>query len=81
MRNEQQIYYVPRHKIIVQEKEAWRAVFLDGFHHCAVSAIADGIADARFLAFELIPKSAGETFVIAGFGAGLEPVQFGRGTI
>ena len=65
----------------MQEKAAGRAVFPDGFHHRGISAVADGLADARFLAFELIPKATGRTFVIARLGAGLEPIQFGRGTI
>lgn len=79
--NQQQIADAPRDQIVMQEKIARYAVFLDGLHHCVVGAVADGFADARLFAFELIPESASRTFVIAGFGAGLEPIQFGRRTI
>ena len=65
----------------MQKKETRRAVVLDGFHHRAISAVGDGIANAGLFTFELKPKSATRTFEIAGLGAGLEPVQFGRGTI
>lgn len=46
-----------------------------------MSAVGDGITDACLLAFELIPESAGRTFVIAGRMARLQPGQFGRRTI
>lgn len=80
-RHQQQIADAPRGQIVMQEKVAGRAVFPDGFHHRGISAVADGFADGRFLAFELIPKAASRTFVIAGLGSRLEPIQFGRGTI
>jgi len=37
--------------------------------------------EARALPFELIPKTASRTFVIAGFGSRPEQVQFGRRAI
>ena len=81
MRNKQQIADAPSFKIVMQKKITGRAVLLDGIHHGAIRAVADGFADGRLLALELEPKIALRTFVITGLGAGLEPIQFGRGTI
>lgn len=80
-RHQQQIADAPRCQIVMQEKVAGRAVFLDGFHHCGISAVADGLADGRFLAFELIPKAAMRAVIIARLGSRPEPIQFWRGTI
>jgi len=76
MGDEQEVADGPGGQIVVQEKEIGGAVVLNGVHHGAVSAIGDGTADLRLLAFELKPKSATWTLIIVGLGAGFQPVQF-----
>lgn len=59
----------------MQEIVAGRAIFPDGFHHRRISAVADGFADGRFLAFELIPKPALGTGIITSRMPRLQPGQ------
>jgi hypothetical protein len=42
----------------VHEIEIRRLVVADGVHHRRIRAVRDGLAEARFLAFELKPKPA-----------------------
>ena len=53
---------------------AGRFVALDGPHHGRIRAVGDGIANARFLAFELEPELATGTGKVAGLGVMREPV-------
>jgi len=48
----------------------------DGVHHRRVRAVRDAVADARLLAFELIPETAGRTGIIAGLRVVPQPGQF-----
>ena len=61
MRNEQQIPNVPRHDVVVHEIEVRRLVRPNRVHHRRIRAVADGIANARLLAFELIWLAAART--------------------
>ena len=65
----------------MQEIEIGRFVVADGGHHRFVGAVGDRIAEAGFLAFELIPEAAGGTGEIAGFGVGDEAIEFWRTAI
>jgi len=41
----------------VHEIEARQFILPDGIHHRLIRTIGDGLADSRFLAFELIPET------------------------
>jgi len=56
-RNEQEILYLPPATcLVLHEIKVRRLVVADGVHHRRIRAVRDGIADARLLAFELIPQ-------------------------
>ena len=74
MRDEEQITYGPSGQIVLHEIEIGCFVVADGGHHGFVGTIGDAIAEAGFLAFELIPEAAGGTGKIAGFGVGDETI-------
>jgi len=47
-------------------REVPELVVVDGVHHRRIRAVRDGVTDARFLAFELIPETTGQAGIITG---------------
>ena len=80
-RNEQQIFDAPRRQIVVHEIKVRRLVIPNRVHHRLIRAVGHAVAEARLLAFELIPELAIRTGEIAGLGVVAQAIQFRRRTI
>lgn len=76
MGNEQQITNGPGSQIVMHEIKVGCFVVADRGHHGLVCTVGDGIAEAGFLTFKLIPESASGTGEIAGFAVGDKTIQF-----
>ena len=75
-RNQQQILDAPRGQLVLHEVEVRRLVRANRVHHRGIRAVRDGIADARLLAFKLIPELALGTAEVAGPRVVTEPAEF-----
>jgi hypothetical protein len=55
-RNQEQIANFPSRQGVAHQEQIRRPVFANGGDHGGVCAVRDGLAEARFLAFELKPE-------------------------
>jgi hypothetical protein len=89
VRNEQQIPDASKasllrcriSELVLHEVEVRRLVRPNRVHHRRIRAVRDGIADARLLAFKLIPELTIRAFEIDGLRVVNLPVQIRRRTV